>query len=184
MSYSTNDVLMISLQFFYAFGGLILMGSLVFSIIKNQALVNEKRLRFEQDFDVELTSQLAQYPIQDTPPHIDQTEKVADTALRGNAPVQKDKVLENVSGTRQVGAKPPLSKRFVSMGQGVVHKGRANRYRVAARLAARGFNAKDIGHKVGLPQCEVDLIASLNNAYTKGRWKNHQSMLNAIDSFG
>ena len=60
MILSIQDILMLSLQFLYAFGGLILMGSLIFNIMKNQARVNEKRLRFEQDFDVTLTSQLAE----------------------------------------------------------------------------------------------------------------------------
>ncbi len=59
MILSIQDILMLSLQFLYAFGGLILIGSLIFNIMKNQALVNKKRLRFEQEFDVTLTSQLA-----------------------------------------------------------------------------------------------------------------------------
>ena len=196
MGYSMHDVLMISLQFFYAFGGLILIGSLIFSIMKNQALVNEKRLRFEQDFDVELASQLAQSPTQEAS-DFKPAQKVGETAFHGNTPVKKGKTpgnmsgvrqvgghTSNMSGDRQVGGNTLLKNRVVSVRQGGVHKSRANRYRVAASLAARGFNAKDIGNKVGLPQCEVDLITSLNNTSAKGSWEEHQAMLDAIDSYG
>jgi len=183
MSYSMHDILMISLQFFYAMGGLILIGSLLFSIMKNQTLVNDKRLRFEQDFEVELTSQLAQCPSQGTS-NFKQLKKVGDTTLEDKMPVEKSRTPGKDSGLGNVRGNSPLKNRVVSVGQGVVSKGRENRYRVAASLAARGFNAKDIGDKVGLPQCEVDLIASLNTAYAKGRWENHQSMLDAIDLFG
>jgi len=183
MSYSIHDILMISLQFFYAIGGLILMGSLIFSIMKNQALVNEKRLAFEQDFEVELTSQLAQYSSQGTS-NFKQLKKERDTTREDKRQVEKRRTPGKGSGHRKVRNNSPLKNQVVSVGQGVVSKGRQNRYRVAASMAARGFNAKDIGEKVGLPQCEVDLIASLNTAYAKGRWENHQSMLDAIDSSG
>ena len=181
MILSIQDILMLSLQFFYAFGGLVLMGSLIFNIMKNQALVNEKRLRFEQDFDVELTSQLADNRPQDPlyERHAGTTEESARYREAGRT---KNRASGTLPGAGKTGADTPLKRRPVSARENVVKQGKVSRYSLAASLAARGINAKEIRHRVGLPQCEIDLIANINDTYAKGRWKAHQPMLDAIES--
>ena len=181
MILSIHDILMLSLQFFYAFGGLVLIGSLIFNIVKNQALVNEKRLRFEQDFDVELTSQLA-----DKRPKEPLVERHAGTAgyraRHHKAGRTKRRESGTIPGDGLPGGAPPLKDRPDPVCENIVGKTKVSRYRLAAGLAARGVSAKDIRHRVGLPQCEIDLIANINDTYAQGRWKAHQSMLDAIDA--
>jgi len=181
MSHSVPDILMISLQFLYAFGGLVLMGSLIFNIMKNQALVNDKRLRFEQDFDVTLASQLEHLSSQSSL-NLKQADKTGAITLD-----HKDPHIKREKSTMDPGpntARKGLSSqgRVVPAKKKAVHKNQANRYSLAARLAARGLNARDIRHKVGLPQCEVDLIANLNDTRAMDRWQAHQPMLDAIES--
>ena len=176
-----HDILMLSLQFLYAFGGLFLMGSLIFNIMKNQALVNEKRLRFEQDFDVELTSQLAKQETRavlrvgqaGAPKHAD----LDDEARTPQPPTSK-----RVPKSGLAGSDMPLKGRGAPVGESASGQAMVSRYRLASGLAARGFNAKDIRRRVALPQCEIDLIASISGAQAKGRWEAHQSMLDAIDA--
>jgi len=181
MILSIQDILMLSLQFFYALGGLVLMGSLIFNIMKNQALVNEKRLRFEQDFDVELASQLT-----DKRPKALLLEKRAGAAgervRHHEAGRIKTRASKTSPGDGVTGGGTPLKDRPVPVRENVLGKARVNRYSLAASLAARGVNAEDIRHRVGLPQCEIDLIANIRGTYAKGRWKVHQPMLDAIDS--
>jgi len=167
---------MLSLQFFYAFGGLVLMGSLIYNIMKNQALVNEKRLRFEKDFDVELTSQLT-----DKRPKQLLVEKHAGAAGDRARHHETGRTKRRASKTSPGGG-TPLKNRHVPVRENVVGKAMVNRYSLAASLAARGVNAEDIRHRVGLPQCEIDLIANISGTYAKGRWKVHQPMLDAIES--
>ncbi len=181
MILSIQDILMLSLQFLYAFGGLILIGSLIFNIIKNQALVNEKRLRFEQDFDVTLSSQLAEQRPRDTLRPRPQELK-GKIARRGEFPGTKSKVpgavpKADISGDDILKKSRPSPVRERTVGQG-----NTSRYKVAASLAAKGFNAKDIRDRVGLPRCEIDLIASIHDKHAKGRWEAHQSMLETIES--
>ncbi len=181
MILSIQDILMLSLQFLYAFGGLILIGSLIFNIIKNQALVNEKRLRFEQDFDVTLSSQLAEQQPQDTlnlkPPELE-----GKIDRHGEFRGTKSKVSEAVTGSGTSGDDIPIKGRPLPVRERAVGQGKTSRYKVAASLAARGFNAKDIRDRVGLPRCEIDLIASIHDRHAKGRWEAHQSMLETIES--
>lgn len=181
MNLSMHDILMLSLQFFYALGGLILMGSLIFNIMKNQALVNEKRLRFEQDFDVELTSQLAEQQSKD-PLDIRHAGAIDDTVHHREVHRTNSGASGTFPGSQITEDDIPLKERPVPVRENVIGQGKVSRYRVAAGLAARGFNAKDIRHRVGLPQCEIDLIASIHDTFAKGRWEAHQSMLDAIDS--
>lgn len=76
----------------------------------------------------------------------------------------------------------PARGRVVPAKKNAIHKSQTNRYSLAARLAARGLKTSDIRDRVGLPQCEVDLIANLNDNRAKGRWQAHQPMLDAIES--
>jgi hypothetical protein len=181
MTLSIHDILMLSLQFFYAFGGLILIGSLIFNIMKNQALFNEKRLRFEQDFEGELSSQLAEQQPRGS-------LNIGHTGVTGIMARQREfrrtnsRVSETLSGSVTTGDDIHRKSRPLPVRERVVKQGKTSRYTVAASLAARGFTAKDIRHRVGLPRCEIDLIASLHDRHARGRWEAHQSMLDTIDS--
>jgi hypothetical protein len=177
-----HDILIISLQFLYAFGGLILFGSLIFNIVKNQALINEKRLRFEKDFDAELVSQLAEQRSL-------KALKVNHTGTgRGNNTLRRETRRTNydasgdVSDPGATGRDISLKSRQIPMRKRIAGQAMASRYERAAGLAARGFNAKDIRHRVGLPQCEIELIASLNDTCEKSGWEAHQSILDVIES--
>ena len=181
MILSIQDILMLSLQFLYAFGGLILIGSLIFNIIKNQALVNDKRLRFEQDFDVTLSSQLTEQRPMDTlrlrPP-----ASKRKTARGGEFPDTKSKMPGAVPKADTSGGDISQKSRPFPGRKRTVGQGSTSRYKLAASLAAKGFNAKDIRDRVGLPRCEIDLIASIHDKHAKGRWEAHQSMLETIEA--
>jgi hypothetical protein len=176
-----QDILILLLQFFYAFGGLILIGSLIFNIIKNQALVNEKRLRFEKDFEVELNDRLAEeQPRASLNSGI--SKMAEETGRHDEARIEKGKPHGRLNGFGPSGHDVPLRKRQLSVRKGVVEQGKMRLYAAAAGLAARGFNAEDIRHRVGLPQCEIDLIAGIYDTHARERWERHQAMMDAIDA--
>jgi len=181
MTLSIHDVLMLSLQFFYAFGGMILIGSLIFNILKNQALVNEKRLGFEQEFEVELSARLVEQQPRASL-NIGNSGVTREIARHGGVPISKDGTPGGLHEPDTSRDGMPLKKQRFSVQKRVAGQGKKRLYKTAASLAARGFNAEDIRHRVGLPQCEIDLIASINDTHAKGRWERHQSMMDAIDA--
>lgn len=181
MTLSMQDILILSLQFLYAVGGLILIGSLIFNIMKNQALVNEKRLRFEQDFEVELNARLAEEQPR-VSFNIGTSTMAEETARHAEARIEKGKPPGRLHGSGSSGHDASLKKRQLSVRQGVVEQGKMRLYTAAAGLAAKGFNAEDIRHRVGLPQCEIDLIAGIYDTHARGGWERHQAMMDAIDA--
>jgi hypothetical protein len=160
---------------------LILIGSLIINIIKNQALVNEKRLRFEQDFDVTLTSQLAEQPPRDTV-NIRPPEVKRNISGHGEFRGAKRQVSRAAPGSDTTGDGIPVKDRPILVREPAKGPVKTSPYKIAASLAARGLDAKDIRDRVGLPQCEIDLIASIHDRHTAGRWEMHQSMLETIES--
>ena len=108
-------------------------------------------------------------------------EEKGNIARYGKPRGTKSKVSEAVPGSDTTGHGIPRKSRPFPVRECAVGQGKASRYKVAASLAARGFNAKDIRDRVGLPRCEIDLIASIHDRQKKGRWEAHQSMLETIE---
>ena len=180
MQSSIQDILLLSLQFLYAFGGLILIGVLLFNIVKNQSLINEKKLLFEADFDHELANRLSEHP----PPkssYTPRTQKVGGTKHNDatkQVPQAKEKAAISVTPNKDIsiGDSPVVT---------VPRKARrvdSNPYQIAIQMAARGEGAGNIQRRVRLPRCEVDLITRLHGRGTMAPWQTDPSMLEAIDA--
>lgn len=156
---STQEIMLITIQFLYAFGGLILIGALLFHILRNQALINEKKLRLAGEFEVELATQLQSQDLNEGTTIVAPTLKETDSLQ----PRIRTSNVDHIDGPL------PDDIRVLKIGQGLNHNvnqhrdrlPRSKRYRKAASLAVRGITTDEIKKKVGLPGSEIDLIAKL-----------------------
>ena len=166
--YSMKDFFIIALQFLYAFGGLILIGTLAYKLLKSQTLINDKRLRFERDFDEELQSQCFEQDIKHG------LERKPSAIPQKASTIGKPSVVPTPKHYADEGSpRGPKKRRFQQ---------EQRKYHLATRLASRGLSVADIRRRVLLPECELELITRITNKISEDRWQNHLSMIEAIES--
>lgn len=168
MIFSLKDISIIALQFLYAFGGLVIIGALAYKLLKNHTRINEKRLRFERDFDEELQSQ-----------YIEQESK------RVSNP-EPEVISPQVANFGQPPAVPTLrhqADQRSALGPNK-HRFQQNqrKYHLATRLARQGLSIDDIRRRVLLPDCEIELITRISNKLSADRMQDHVAMMKAIES--
>jgi hypothetical protein len=176
---STQDILILSLQFLYAIGGLIVIASLIVIIVKNQGLINEKRMRLEDDFEAELAAQLSQAAFKEARGH---TSEINGSRLTHSAPDRLKARVDKSADLTGIGGNHFQNKRTVT---GKIRPGKVfpqTPYRTAATLAAKGLEVGEIRKRVKLPQCEVDLIARVHRRGPGERRPMHQLVLESIES--
>lgn len=181
MSSERVDMLILALQLLYVFGGLVLISYLTYKIVKNQVIVRGKKRRHQRAFDAALAAQLAVQQSQEEMFARPSVRKPTIAHQHGIYPMNRD-AHKNVTGSGIARPGSPSPYRPQHARKGVAAKGKQNRYSNAASLAARGFSINTIRQQVGLPRCEIDLIAKLNCQYSQFHWEARQPLLDAIES--
>lgn len=181
MSSEGVDILILALQLLYALGGLVLIGGLTTKIVKNQVMIRGKKRRHQRAFNAALAAQLAEQQSREEMFSRPSVRKPTIAHQHGIYPINRG-VHKKVPGSDIARPGSPSPCRPQHARKGVAANDRQNRYGKAASLAARGFSISTIRQRVGLPRCEIDLIAKLNCQYSQFHWEARQPLLDAIES--
>lgn len=148
---TVRDVLILSLQFLYALGGVLVIGMIVYRITKHQ------------DPDVEL-------------------EPAPHGAVEGIAVRERRSVRSRESNAPRAEPGKPARRKPASAASRTARSlplgpPSLDRYDAARRLVAAGWSVDDIANRVGLPQCDVELLADIRGTSSEAFWKRHPVML-------